>query len=123
MQLRWLKLHQKQAMVFGAADIYSEGGDASLEPGNVKESLNFGYDIKMVEGGRGVLIATPEKAILDLFYLNPFNETEQDMEELRLDEDFMQNELDMDRLSDFLDRFGSLALKKRIFRLKTVYAL
>ena len=39
MQLRWLKLHQKQAMVFGAADIYSEGGDASLEPGNVKESL------------------------------------------------------------------------------------
>ncbi|MGM9750502.1 MAG: hypothetical protein ACI3ZH_05750 [Candidatus Cryptobacteroides sp.] len=90
---------------------------------NVKESLYFGYDIKMMEGGRGVLIATPEKAILDLLYLNPFYETEQDMEELRLDEDYMQNELDMDRLSDFLDRFGSLALKKRIFRLKTVYAL
>jgi hypothetical protein len=26
-------------MVFGAADIYSKGGDASSEPGNVKESL------------------------------------------------------------------------------------
>lgn len=26
-------------MVIGAADIYSEGGDASSEPGNVKESL------------------------------------------------------------------------------------
>ena len=39
MQPRWLKLHRKRAMVFGAADIYSEGGDASSEPGNVKESL------------------------------------------------------------------------------------
>ncbi len=39
MQLRWLKLHQKQAMVFGAADIYSEDGDASSEPGNVNWSL------------------------------------------------------------------------------------
>lgn len=90
---------------------------------NVKESLFFGYDIKMMEGGRGVLIATPEKAILDLLYLNPFYETEQDMEELRLDEDYMQNELDMDRLADYLARFGSQTLKKRITRLKTVYAL
>lgn len=90
---------------------------------NVKESLYFGYDIKMMEGGRGVLIATPEKAILDLLYLNPFYETEQDMEELRLDEDFMQNELDMDRLSDYLARFGSQTLRKRVTRLKTVYAL
>ena len=39
MQPRWLKLHRKRAMVFGAADIYSKGGDASSEPGNVKESL------------------------------------------------------------------------------------
>ena len=38
-QPRWLKLHQRRAMVFGAADIYSKGGDASSEPGNVKESL------------------------------------------------------------------------------------
>lgn len=90
---------------------------------NVKESLYFGYDIKMMEGGRGVLIATPEKAILDLLYLNPFYETEQDIEELRLDEDFMQNELDMDRLSDYLARFGSQTLRKRVTRLKTVYAL
>ena len=90
---------------------------------NVKESLYFGYDIKMMDGGRGVLIATPEKAILDLLYLNPFYETEQDMEDLRLDEDFMQNELDLERLSDCLTRFGSLTLRKRITRLKTVYAL
>jgi hypothetical protein len=77
----------------------------------------------MMEGGRGFLIATPEKAILDLLYLNPFYETEQDIEELRLDEDFMQNELDMDRLSDYLARFGSQTLRKRVTRLKTVYAL
>ena len=67
----------------------------------------------MMEGGRGLLIATPEKAILDLLYLNPFYETEQDMEELRLDEEYMQNELDMDRLTDYLARFGSQTLKKK----------
>ncbi len=38
-QFRWLKLHQRRATVFEAADIYSEGGDASSEPGNVKMSL------------------------------------------------------------------------------------
>jgi len=32
-------LHGRRAKVFGAADIYSKGGDASPEPGNVKESL------------------------------------------------------------------------------------
>ena len=39
MQPRWLKLHQRWAMVFEAADIYSDGGDASSEPRDVKESL------------------------------------------------------------------------------------
>ena len=38
-QSKWHKLHRRRAQVFGAADIYSEGGDASSEPGNVKESL------------------------------------------------------------------------------------
>ena len=90
---------------------------------NVKESLYFGYDIKMLPDGRGVLMATPEKALLDLLYLNPFYTTEQDMEELRLDEDYLANELDAGRLADYASRIGSRTLDKRLSCLKRVYEI
>ena len=66
---------------------------------NVKIPLYFGYEIKTLQNGRGLLFATPEKALLDLLYLNPYYKTEQDMEELRLDEDFMLNEFNIERLN------------------------
>ena len=90
---------------------------------NVKESLYFGYKIVTLADGKGIVIATPEKALLDLLYLNPYYKTEQDMEELRLDEDFMQNELDESRLSDYVSRFASKALTQRLTCLKNVYGL
>ena len=76
-----------------------------------------------MQGGRGLLFATPEKALLDLLYLNPYYKTEQDMEELRLDEDFMQNEFSTDRLSDYLSRIGNKALSQRVKRLLRIYDL
>lgn len=90
---------------------------------NVKEPLYFGYEIKSTQNGRGILFATPEKALLDLLYLNPYYKTEQDMEELRLDEDFMQNEFNRERFSDYITRIGSKALEQRVRRLLTVYGL
>ena len=90
---------------------------------NVKEPLFFGYEIKTTSTGRGILFATPEKALLDLLYLNPFYKSEQDMEELRLDEDFMLNELNRERFSDSLARIGSKALEQRARRLLKVYGL
>lgn len=90
---------------------------------NVKESLFFGYEIKPFADGRGVMMATPEKALLDLLYLNPYYKTEQDMEELRLDEDYLQNDLDSERLSDYASRFASKSLDRRLTLLKTVYEL
>ena len=90
---------------------------------NVKTPLFFGYEIKMMQNGRGLMFATPEKALLDLLYLNPFYKTEQDMEELRLDEDFMQSEFNMDCLGDFLSRIGNKALEKRVKCLLKVYEL
>ena len=35
-QSKWHKLHRRRAQVIGTADIYSEGGDASSDPGNVE---------------------------------------------------------------------------------------
>lgn len=90
---------------------------------NVKESLYFGYEISTMTDGRGILIATPEKALLDLLYLNPFYKTEQDMEELRLDWDWIQNDMDSERFSDYLSRFESHALENRVSFLKSVYEI
>ena len=90
---------------------------------NVKESLFFGYEPKTMLNGRTILFATPEKALLDLLYLNPFYKTEEDMEQLRLDEDFMQTQLDRDRLMQFLSQMGNHALEQRTHLMLKVYGL
>lgn len=90
---------------------------------NVKTPLYFGYEIKTMQSGRGLLFATPEKALLDLLYLNPYYKTEQDMEELRLDEDYMQNELNMEHLISYLSKMESKTLEQKVRRLMKVYEL
>lgn len=90
---------------------------------NVKTNLFFGYEIKMMQNGRGLLFATPEKALIDLLYLNSYYKTEQDMEELRLDEDFMHDEFNNDRLVNYLARIDNKSLEKRVKTLMKVYDL
>ena len=90
---------------------------------HIKTSLYFGYEIKTMQNGRHLLFATPEKALLDLLYLNPYYKTEQDMEELRLDEDFMYNEFNKKRFSEYLARMESKALRQRVRHLLKVYGI
>ena len=90
---------------------------------NVKTPFYFGFEIKTMQSGRGLLFATPEKALLDLLYLNPYYKTEQDMEELRLDEDYMQNELNIERLMSYLSTIGSKTLEQKVRRIMKVYEL
>ena len=90
---------------------------------NVKTPFYFGFEIKTMQSGRGLLFATPEKALLDLLYLNPYYRTEQDMEELRLDEDYMQNELNIERLMSYLSKIESKTLEQKVKRLMKVYEL
>ena len=56
-------------------------------------------------------------------YLNPYYKTEQDMEELRLDEDYMQNELNIERLMNYLLRMESKTLEQKVRLLMKVYEL
>jgi hypothetical protein len=77
----------------------------------------------MMQNGRGLMFATPEKALLDLLYLNPYYKTEQDMEELRLDEDYMHSEFNKVRLAEYLSRMGNKTLEKRVKTLLKVYNL
>jgi predicted transcriptional regulator of viral defense system len=48
---------------------------------SVKEELMFGYEHRPVTGSFILLFALPEKAILDLLYLYPFYNSDQEMEE------------------------------------------
>ena len=85
--------------------------------------LMFGYEQKPFESGRTILFATPEKAILDLLYLYPFYNNEQEISELRFDDDFMQDDLNTERLNEFCDKFKSKALRKRVDILSNIYCL
>ncbi|MCF0189227.1 MAG: hypothetical protein HUK04_07030 [Bacteroidaceae bacterium] len=90
---------------------------------HVKPSLLFGFEIKKMEDGRAVAFALPEKALLDLLYLYPMYRTEDDMLELRLDEAFMGDELDVGRLEDYLRRFDCGALEERVGILRNAYGI
>ena len=90
---------------------------------SVRDELMFGYDIKPNADGRSIQLAQPEKALLDLLYLYPFYNAEQDMEDLRLDVDFLHDALDLKRLDNHLLKFKNKALDKRVKLLKSTYGL
>jgi predicted transcriptional regulator of viral defense system len=90
---------------------------------NIKPDMMFGYDLREMEGGRRIMFATPEKAIIDLLYLYPFYNTRRDLEELRLDESYMKDDFNAERLTEFSFRIGSKALSNRIELLRKVHNL
>ncbi|MEN8123436.1 MAG: hypothetical protein ABFS35_24075 [Bacteroidota bacterium] len=80
----------------------------------IKNDLMFGYDLKQQSDYQAFKFAKPEKALLDLLYLYPFYNTVQEIKELRLDEDFLHDDLDIDKLKKFNDKFKNKALTKRV---------
>ena len=90
---------------------------------NVKTPLYFGFEIKLMQDGRGLKLATPEKALLDLLYLYPFYNTEQEMEDLRLDGDYLQGEFNWERMFEYLSILGSKALNRRVAILSKLYGI
>lgn len=63
---------------------------------------------------RTIQFATPEKALLDLLYLYPFYDSEQKLEELRLDEDYLSDDLNKNLMMDYCEKFQSKALYQRV---------
>jgi len=90
---------------------------------SVREDLMFGYISRPITNGHTALFATPEKALTDLLYLYPFYNTAKEMEELRLDEYFLQEELNRDLLLQYSSRIKSNALDHRIKLLLRSYAI
>lgn len=89
----------------------------------IKPEMMFGYEPKLMRNGRAIYFATPEKALLDLLYLYPFYRTEQDMAELRLDEDYMQEDFNKTQFFAFAEKVKSPALDSRINTLFKTYEL
>ena len=85
--------------------------------------LMFGYEQKSFLNKHSLVFATPEKAILDLFYLYPSYNNEQEIIELRFDEEFMQEDLNVARLHEFTERFQSKTVRNRVNILLKMYGL
>jgi len=90
---------------------------------NVKERLMFGYELKPVANQLAIQFASAEKALLDLLYLYPFYKTMQDVAALRLDEDFLHNDLKKELLLEYATAFQSKALDRRVKLLLKTYGL
>ena len=84
----------------------------------------FGYELIRSEGQVPFVIqmATPEKAIIDLLHLYPDYSTTKTCC-ISEDEDYMQDEIDLNRMLEYEMRIQSPALSKRIKQLKEAYDL
>ena len=90
---------------------------------SVRDDLMFGYAPRSMADGRTTAYATREKALLDLFYLYPFYNTEQALADLRLDGDVLHEDLNRAEWESLAARFHCAALEKRARLLSKVYGL
>ncbi len=82
--------------------------------------FGFGYVLENVDdymGERGnsrkIMVASPQKAILDFFYINNFYNTEKDIKDLRLNETELEKIINAE-FYQLLTRFQCRALEQRI---------
>jgi len=80
---------------------------------HLKRDLLFGYELQDL-GGQSAFIATPEKALLDLIYLQPGGEKEAYLTELRLQN---LDQLNPERLRVYTERFKMLKMREAAERL------
>ena len=79
----------------------------------VKPELFFGYEL-IPNAGKWFKIASPEKAILDYFYLNPQLESPDDFEQLRIDPTVFAERTDKEKLVSYLHKFTQKRLTQRM---------
>ena len=72
---------------------------------SVNGNRMFGYELKPMANNRTIQFTKSEKALLDLLYLYPFYDNKQELEELRLDEDYLNDDLNKDLLIDYCEKF------------------
>ena len=73
----------------------------------------FGYKL-MVYKKENYIIAAPEKALLDFFYINEHIKTKNDVLELRINKDRINGVIKMPVLDEYLSRFQNRVLERKI---------
>lgn len=93
------------------------------------ELFGFGYSLEDMNAygsesnkSRKIMVASPQKAILDFFYINSFYSSEKDMEDLRLN-DTVLAEIINEEFFNYLERYKSQALERRIRLMSKTYGL
>jgi len=91
--------------------------------------FGFGYSLEDMEAftsksnySRKIMVATPQKAILDFFYINSFYDSAKDMEDLRLNDTELVNTINED-FYHFLGKYENRALERRIQLMIKTYGL
>jgi predicted transcriptional regulator of viral defense system len=103
-------------------------GDYSYH--HVKHDVfSFGQTLIQMDGersltgkGRNIVMAAPEKALLDLFYIHSQYKTEKEMEHIRLDEAMLKEILN-EKFYSYLERYTNRALEDRVNTMRKAYAL
>ena len=80
---------------------------------NVKPALYFGYEALRYQN-LPVLMAQPEKALLDLLYLTPAIKTAEDIQALRLNAIQAETALNWNRMAMYEQLFNSETLSRKI---------
>lgn len=79
---------------------------------HIKPSLYWGY--RLVEFGKQkILIAEPEKAILDYLYVHPNLKTAADFESMRINVDEFSRQINLEKFQKYLQAFENKVLFKR----------
>jgi predicted transcriptional regulator of viral defense system len=91
------------------------------------ELFGFGYilmdmDSSVNRTGRQIMVATPQKAVLDFFYINSYYNSEKDIEDLRLNETELGKIINHE-FYQYLLKYQSKALDRRIRKLTNLYSL
>ncbi len=93
------------------------------------ELFGFGYSLENMDANRTIsnqsrkiMVATPQKTILDFFYINSFYDSKKDMKDLRLNDSELANIIN-EEFYNFLEKYKSEALKCRIRLMIKTYGL
>ena len=93
------------------------------------ELFGFGYELENMDASRSegrnsrkIMVATPQKAILDFFYINSFYSSEKDMEDLRLNDTELAKIVNKE-FYQYLARYECRALERRIRLMTKTYGL
>lgn len=93
------------------------------------ELFGFGYALENMDASksgigkfRKIMVATPQKALLDFFYINSFYDSEKEMEDLRLNDTELVKTINK-VFYQYLERYENRALERRIRLMIKIYGL